>query len=154
MNKKIYNIKNFWSGVFFLLLAVGYIVLLIIDPKDMNSLRNIKSIIFAISCVFIGLGQILRGLNRRCAKEDEQNTDERNKLVVLKTESSAYNISFNFSIVLTILLVIVIGVIKSNDLIDATILNGFIGIFVGVAIMPTIMVIAYIGANIYHNRRN
>ena len=38
--------------------------------------------------------------------------------------------------------------------IDATIYNGLIGMLVGVSIMPTIMIIAYVGANIYHNKRN
>ena len=115
MNIKIYNKKGFWSGVFFLLTAVAYIILLINDPHDMNTVSNIKSILFTIFCVLIGVSQVYRGMDSKSSKEDEQNDDERNKLVLLKTESSTYKITFNFSIVLTILVVIAIGVTKSND---------------------------------------
>ncbi len=154
MNIKIYNKKGFWSGVFFLVLAVASITFMIIAPNDMRTVKIVKSILITIFCVFIGVGQVLRGLDSKCTKEDEQNEDERNKLVVLKSESSAYNITFDFSIVLTILLVIAIGVAKSNGSIDIAVFNGLIGILVGVAIILTIMIIAYTGANIYHNKRN
>jgi len=145
MNKKIYNKKGFWSGVFFLILAVTYVLLLIINPHDTNSMSNIKSIFFAILCVLIGVGQVYRSMDSKCANEDDRNDDERNKLVVLKTESSAYKITFNISLVLTLLLAIAIGVTKNDDL---------LGIFVGVGIMPTIMIISYICANSYHNKRS
>ena len=145
MNKKIYNKKGFFSGVFFLILAVIYVILLIINPHGINSITNIKSILFAILSVLIGAGQIYRSMDNKCTKEDFHNDDERNRLVVLKTESSAYKITFNISIALTLLLAIAIGVTKNDD---------FIGILVGVAIMPTIMIISYICANFYHNKRN
>ncbi|MBU3160786.1 hypothetical protein KPL37_13655 [Clostridium frigoris] len=145
MNKKIYNKKGFWSGVFFLLLAVVYIILLVNNWNDMNSIRNGKSILFAIICALIGISQIYRGLDSKCAKEDAQDDDERKKLVILKTESSTYKITFNISIVLTLLLAVAIGVTENDDL---------LGVFVGVAIMPTIMIISYMFANHYHNKHN
>lgn len=154
MNRKIYNKKGFWSGVVFLLLAVIYIISLINNWNDINSIRNGKSIFFAIICVLIGVVQVYRGMNGKCAKEDAQNDDERKKLVLLKTESSTYKITFNFSLVLTLLLAIAIGVTKSNGVIDAITFNSLMGMFIGVAIMPTIMIIAYICANNYHNKRN
>lgn len=154
MNKKIYNMKSFCSGVFFLLLAVGYNIFLISDSKSINLLMNVKSILFTIICIFIGVGQVFRSLVRKYSREDEQNNDERNKLVILKTESSVYKITFNFSIILVILLVIAIGIVKSNKSIDPSIFNTLLGMFIGVSIIPTIMLTAYIGANIYHNKRN
>ena len=153
MNIKIYNKKGFWSGVFFLVLAVTSIPIMMNNSYDWNSARNIKSIIVTIFCVLIGVGQVYRGMNSKLSKEDEQNDDEREKLVLLKTESSAYKITFNFCIVLTILLALALGVTKKAGVIDVITFNGLIGIFIGVAIMPTIMIIAYIGANIYHDKR-
>ena len=154
MNIKIYNKKGFWSGVFFLVLAVTSIPIIINSPHDMNSARNIKSIIVTIFCVFIGLGQVLRGLDSKCTKEDEQNDDERKRLVDLKTKSSAYTVSLYFCIVLSLLLAITIGVKKSDTLLGVATFNGLIGIFVGVGMITGIMFIAAIGANIYHDKRN
>lgn len=150
---KIYNKKGFWSGVSFLLVAVAYIILLINDPHDLNTVSNVKSIFFTILCVLFGVSQVYRGLDSKRTKEDEQNADERSKLVTLKAESSAFKITFNLFLVLTGLLMVAIGVIKYNGLTDATIYHGLLGIFVGVAIVPSIMVIASIGANIYHDKR-
>ncbi|MCB8818886.1 hypothetical protein [Desulfosporosinus shakirovi] len=150
---KIYNKKGFWSGIFFLLVAVAYIILLINDPHDMNTVSNVKSIFFAILCVLFGVSQVYRGLDSKRTKEDEQNDDERKKLVTLKAESTAFRITFNIFLVLTALLILAIGVTKYNGLMDVTIYNSLLGIFVGVAIVPSIMVIAIIGANIYHDKR-
>ncbi|WP_298839525.1 hypothetical protein [Clostridium sp.] len=111
----------------------------------MNSIRNGKNILFTIICLLIGISQIYRGLDSKCTTEDTKDDDERKKLVTLKTESSTYKITFNISIVLTLVLAVAIGVTKNDDL---------SGIFVGVAIMPTIMIISYIFANDYHNKRN
>ena len=152
MSKKIYNKKGFWSGVSFLLAAVAYIILLIKDPH-MNSVSNVKSIFFTILCVLFGVSQVYRGLNCKRSKEDEQNDDERRKLVTLKAESSAFKITFNLSLALTVLLIIAIGVKKYNGLMDVERYNGLLGIFVGVSIVPSIMLIAIIGANIYHDKR-
>ena len=153
MNIKIYNKKGFWSGVFFLVLAVTSTTIMINNSHDWNSARNIKSIIVTIFCVFIGLGQVLRGLDSKCTKEDEQNDDERKKLVDLKTKSSAYTITLYFCIVLSLLLAITIGVKKSDTLIEFSVFNGLLGIFLGVGIVTGIMFIAAIGANIYHDKR-
>lgn len=152
MNKKIYNKKGFWSGVFFLLAAVAYIILLIKDPH-MNSVSNVKSIFFTVLSVLFGVSQVYRGLNYKRSKEDEQNDDERRKLVTLKAESSAFNITFNLFLALTVLLLIVIGLTKYNGSMDLRIYNGLLGIFVGVSIVPSIMFITIIGANIYHDKR-
>lgn len=145
MNKKIYNKKSFWGGVGFLLLAVLYIILMINHKNSMYSISNIKSILFTIFCVFTGIVQIYRGLDSKSTKEDDQNDDERRKLIILKTESSAYKITFNVSIVLTLLLAITLRANNRDDL---------LGILVGVGIMPGIMVISYMFANYYHNKRN
>ena len=145
MKKKIYNKKGFWSGVSLLFLAVCYTILLLNKWDNVNSMKNGKSILFAIICTFTGIVQIYRGLDSKCTKEDDQDDDERKKLVILKTESSAYKATMNISIVLTILLSIGIGVTKDNNL---------LGILVGVGIMPGIMVISYIFASVYHNKRN
>jgi len=153
MNIKIYNKKGFWSGVWFLLLAVGSIILLINNPHGMNTTRNIKSILATIICVLIGITQVYRGLDSQCTKEDEQNDDERNKLVVLKAESSAYRITFYLCMLLTILLATAVGVAKFKGSIDVATFNGLLGIFVGVAIVPTIMIISYTAACIYHEKR-
>jgi len=153
MNIKIYNKKGFWSGVFFLVLAVTSIPIMMNNSHDWNSARNIKSIIVTIFCVFIGLGQVLRGLDSKCTEEDEQNDDERQRLVDLKTKSSAYTASLYFCIVLSLLLAITIGVKKSDTLLGVATFNGLIGILVGVGITTSIMFIAAIAANIYHDNR-
>ncbi|HZK53450.1 MAG TPA: hypothetical protein VFC84_04510 [Desulfosporosinus sp.] len=149
----IYNKKGFWSGVFFLVIAIGDIILMIIAPNPISTARMVKRIFITIVCVLIGLTQVYRGLSRKCTKEDQQNDDERNKLVMIKAGSSAFIITFNFCLVLAVLLLIAVAVTKSKGTIDATVFNSLIGIFIGVSIVPTIMFFSYIGASIYHDKR-
>lgn len=144
MSYKIKNIKGFWSGICFLLLGVAYISFIIINRNDMD-ISTAKSSVFAVFCVFIGIGQVYSSLNSKRAKEDEQNDDERERLVKLKAESSTYKITFNISLILTLLLAIAVGVTKNS---------GLAGILVGVAIMPTIMIISYICSYSIHNKHN
>lgn len=143
---KIYNKKGFWSGVLLLLLAIVYVPTLMNNFNNMDTtMRIAKSILIIVSCVLFGITGIYRGINSKWAKEDAQEDDERKKLVNTKTKSSAFIVAFFFSIFLALLLAITIGVTKDES---------FVGIFVGVGLMTTIMFIAYIGANIYHNKRN
>ncbi|HZK52956.1 MAG TPA: hypothetical protein VFC84_01940 [Desulfosporosinus sp.] len=146
MKLKIHNKKGFWGGAFLLLLAVFYIPTLMNNITDMDTTMRIgKTILIITACALFGVTGVYRGINSKCAKEDAQEDDERKKLVDIKTKSSAFIVTFLFSIFLALVLAISIGITKNNN---------FTGIFVGVGIMPTIMIIAYICANIYQNKRN
>ncbi|EHQ90988.1 hypothetical protein [Desulfosporosinus youngiae] len=144
MKKKIYNKKRFWSGIVFLLLAAVGIPLDIIRFDELSTLRNIKHVLIDIFCVLFGVTEVLRSLSSSFSKVDKQNNDEREKLVTLKSKSSAYNITFSICAAITVLSAMAFGLTKHEE---------FIGIFIGIGIVPTIMIIAEISCYFYHDKR-
>ncbi|SFD25560.1 hypothetical protein [Clostridium uliginosum] len=145
MKKKIYNKKKFWSGIVFLFLAAISIPDTIIRFNNLDILRIIKYIILDTFCVLFGVTEVYRSLSNKCTKEDVQNDDERENLINMKSKSSAFNITFLICIAITILSIIALSVTKN------IMLGGF---FIGIGIVPTIMVIAEVGSYFYHDKRN
>jgi amino acid permease len=145
MKKKIYNKKKFWSGIVFLLLAAISIPSTITDFNNLDALKNIKHIVIDTFCVLFGLTEIYRSLSSKCTKEDEKNDDERESFINMKSQSSAFKITFFICIAITIISIIGLAITKNIML---------VGFFIGIGIVPTIMVIANIGGYIYHNNRN
>lgn len=145
MKKKIYNKKKFWSGLVFLLLAVIAIPQDIIRFENLSAMRNIKNVLVDTFCLLFGVTELYRSLSSKCSKEDKQNDDEREKLVTLKSKSSAFNITFYICAAITVLTALAFAKTKHEEL---------IGIFVGIGMVPTIMVITGIGCYFYHDKRN
>ncbi|WP_088189199.1 hypothetical protein [Desulfosporosinus sp. FKA] len=145
MGKKIHNQKKFWSGIVFLLLAGTGIFITVSRFHDYPTLRMIKSVLIDAFCLLFGATSVARSLNERCTQEDEQNNDEREKLITMKSKSSAYNITFFVCAAITVLSALAWRITK---------FEGMIGIFIGIGIVPTIMIIAEISCYYYHDKRN
>lgn len=145
MKTKIYNKKKFWSGIVFLLLAAISVPSTIKHLNTSDTLRIIKYITIDIFCIIFGVTEIYRSLSSKCTKEDEQNDDEREMLIALKSKSNAFNISFFICATITILSGIALGVTKNNV---------WGGIFIGIGIVPTIMIIAEVSSYFYYDKRN
>lgn len=145
MKKKIYNKKKFWSGIVFLLLAAISIPGTIIRFNNLDVLRIIKYVLLDIFCILFGVTEIYRSLSSKCTKEDNQNDDERQNLIDMKSKSNAFDIIFFICAVITILSAIVLGVTKNNV---------WGGIFIGIGIVPTIMMIVELSSYFYYDKRN
>ena len=145
MKKKIYNKKKFWSGIVFLLLAAISIPDTITRFNNLNALRITKSIILDTFCILFGVTEVCRSLSIKYTKQDDQNDDERVNLVNMKSKTSAFNITLLICITIAILSAIAWGVTKHDVC---------LGIFSGVIIIITIMMIAEISSYFYHNKRN
>lgn len=144
MKRKIYNKKKFWSGIGFLLIAVVGIPIDISRFDDLSTMMNIKHVLMGIFCVLFGVTSVYRSLSGSCTKEDEQNDDEREKLVTLKSKSSAFSITFYICTTIMILSLLAFGKTKSE---------GLMGIFVGLGLLFAIMMITEISCYFYHDKR-
>lgn len=145
MKKKIYNKKKFWSGIVFLVLAAISVPVTIIRFNNIDTLINIKHIIVDIFCILFGVTEVYRSLSSKCTREDKLNDDEREKLITIKSKSRAYNITFFICIAITLLSIIAAAATKNLVL---------LGIFIGIAIVPTIMIIAELSSYFYFDKRN
>ncbi|WP_244835075.1 hypothetical protein [Clostridium sp. BJN0001] len=80
--KKIYNKKKFFSGIVFLILAVVTFFAMSIPSIDKSAFRSMESVVIGILCFLFGITEVYRSLNKKCTKEDRQNDDEREKLII------------------------------------------------------------------------
>jgi nucleoside recognition membrane protein YjiH len=145
MKKKIYNKKNFWSGIVFLVLAGINIPLMVIKFQNLDTIRIIKSMLIITFCILFGATSVYRSLNSKCNKEDMQNDDEREKEITLKSKSSAYNVTFTITASMTIISAIAFGITRNDVL---------MGIFIGSGIVPSIMAISGLCGYFYYDKRN
>ncbi len=84
---KIYNWKNFASGLFTLFLGV---VLLAMGFKTGI---NWGDVVLSVMCFFLGGGTFIRSLSKKMSMEDKlDELDERDNLVQLKNQSLAFKI--------------------------------------------------------------
>lgn len=145
MRKKIYDKKKFCSGMVFLLLSVFAIVSTIIHFNSLDTLRLIEYILVVIFCVLFGITEVYRSLSSKCTKEDKKNNDEREFLVNMKSKSSAFNSTFSICLIITIMCMFALLLTK-NVL--------FVGILIGIGVVPVIMIITQIISYSYYNKRN
>ncbi|TGE38119.1 hypothetical protein E4K67_09065 [Desulfosporosinus fructosivorans] len=144
MKRKIYNKKKFWSGIGFLFLAAIAIPLDIIRFEELSTMRNIKHVLIDTFCILAGVTSVYRSLSNSCTKEDQQNDDEREKLVTLKSKSSAFSITFYICATIAALTLLAFTKTRQEE---------FMGIFIGIGIVPTIMIITEISCYFYHDKR-
>ncbi|KOC31251.1 hypothetical protein [Clostridium botulinum] len=145
MKKKIYNKKNFRSGMCFLSIAImGSIVSFLKGCDKFSCISMIKSIILNFLLLFMGISYIYRSLNYRYSKEDIQDDDEREKLLSLKAESSSLSFSTGFCFVFEVILMIAFGITKNN---------GIIAPLICVGLIFNVLLISPVFAYIYHNKR-
>lgn len=142
---KIYSKKNFSIGLIFLLLALVGIIFTILDFNNLNTLKVLKNILLDICCVIFGIFEVYRSLSKKYTKEDNQDNDEREYLLTMKSKSIAYNITFLICCISTILCIITFAITKNTMLIEIFIVN---------AAITTIMFLAEICSYLYYNKRN
>lgn len=135
---KIYNKKSFLFGIFSTALGLLNTVTSIATGFD------VKSVILIVLLLFFGLTSIIRSLSHRLSKEDKQeDLDERNRLISLKSKSKSFNITQLITFLLLIIF-LVTGAIKEN--------NTFIGIGVGLTFAYTISMFAEIFTYMYYEK--
>mgnify|MGYP001561380336 FL=1 len=92
-----------------------------------------------------GVTNVCRSLSSKCTKQDEQNDDERVKLVNIKSKASAFNITLFVCFTIVILSMIAWRVTKDDVCLV---------IFSCFGIIITIMMIAEMSSYFYHDKRN
>ena len=104
---KCYNPKNTVYGI--VLLLLGILNFLFSSPGG----RNWNDWVLILACLFWGGGILYRSFSQKYAAEDKlEEQDERNRLVLLKNKSRAFQLVEWGSLVLATLLII-LG--KQND---------------------------------------
>lgn len=135
---KIYNKRSFISGVVSFLLGLALLLCCIFKEFDL------KSVLLMIFMFFIGMNEIRRSISYQMSREDKiDDLDERNRLIGLKSQSKAFNVTQNICFLLQLAFMIM-GAIAKEML--------FIYIGLGLAFSFTISMIAEISACIYYEK--
>ena len=138
---KIYNKKTFCFGVFAVALGV-----LNVAADFVNKKWEVSGIVLAAALFFVGIGSLLRSLSRKMAREDKlEETDERNRLIALKSKSMSLRIVQVVSFSLMLMLLIAGKVTGAESLIAAG---------VGLAFAVGISVFAEFFTSLYYEAKN
>ena len=109
---KIYNKKNFISGIFWTFLGISILLHAIIKPEA-EILLQIKYVVLSVGVLIIGSSSLLRSLSKTAARQDLiEELDERNKLVVLKSKAKLLDLLIG--ILIAIAVIGFIGLVSSN----------------------------------------
>lgn len=137
---KIYNKKNFWLGVQFIVLAAGLLVLGFLKGF------KLKNIALMALCFMIGGSFLIRSLSKEMSRKDRlDDMDERNQLINLKSSSRANSITQIGSVILMGIF-FGIGIASDADLMK--------GAGVGVAFCFTVSLWAEMFAKLYYEKKN
>ncbi len=138
---KIYNKKTFCFGVFAVALGV-----LNVAADFVNKKWEVSGIVLAAALFFVGIGSLMRSLSRKMAREDKlEETDERNRLIALKSKSMSLRIVQAVSFLLMLILLIAGKVTGAESLIAAG---------VGLAFAVGISVFAEFFTSLYYEAKN
>lgn len=140
---KIYNKKTFRSGLISLILSIILIILFINKGITLNNLRDIKTVILVTILITTGLYELHISLNKKHSKEYEKENDERMTFIQLKSKSKVADVIFYFTLISTIICAIVLS-LTHNMIIG--------GILLGIAIIPTMMIILEIIFLAYYDK--
>lgn len=130
---KVYNKKGFFSGV--LWTAVGAFCLYrdIVDSADFLP-QQIKSVLFSLLCLAIGLTCLIRAFSKSSTREDRiEEMDERNRLVQLRTNFLTLNILGYLQLAGTIIGILGFTFTKTE-------IYGFLFLFSGISITVTAVI--------------
>lgn len=137
---KIYNKKNFWLGMQFIVLALGLLILGFFKGF------KLKNIAIMIMCFVIGVSFLMRSLSKEMSRKDRlDDMDERNRLVHLNSCSRANSITQVGSVILMGIF-FGIGIASDADLMK--------GAGVGVAFCFTVSLWAEMFARLYYEKKN
>ncbi len=138
---KIYNRKVFISGIFMLFLGVFTLF-----AKFINNDMGIQSVILILALIMLGFGSVMRSISQKMAKEDKiDELDERNRLIKLKSKSSAFQLTQGISFILMLAL-LAMGKVSGYE--------GFIAMSVGLAFAFVISMLAEIFTFLYYEAKN
>lgn len=138
---KIYNKKEFISGLVSIFLGAGNLLIRI-------GQQNIKTkmIILATALLLMGFNSIIRSLSVKKFQEDKlENLDERNILIKLKSQSKAFEITRILSYVLVFTLIIMGG--RSGEKV-------FFAMALSVGFMHTIFMFSELFTYVYYESKN
>lgn len=124
--KKIYNKKSLWFGLFFLVVSLIFIALLTIQFNDMSNGKIISYSIYIVLSLLFGFNFIQESLSYKKTKKANQEQDEREELVKLKSASASIIIIQLASFILLIVAIIVWYLSRINILIGAVVAFGLI----------------------------
>lgn len=137
---KIWNKKTFSVGAFFSFLAVALLIMGILTGF------SVSNVIYMVLCIMIGFGFIERSFSKEKSKQDKlDDSDERNRLIALKSKSKSFIITQMVGGILVALFLGVGGALD-NMLILA--------VGIGAAACFTVSLIAEFLTKIYYEKHN
>ncbi|MFD3450243.1 hypothetical protein ACFDTO_37320 [Microbacteriaceae bacterium 4G12] len=99
---KVYNKKGLIWGVISTILGGWALVLDIIKPNDFLP-EQIKSVLFSVLLITIGISGFIRAFSRKATQVDlVEEQDERNRLIIFKSKARTLDILFWCLVVITI----------------------------------------------------
>lgn len=130
MKNKIYNKKTFCLGMFFLLLSLVSLTELIFSFDSMSVGKILKNFIYLVFSTFVGFWSVQESLNYKQTKRAEQEKDEREELVNLKSANASIIIIQIASFILVIVAVIVWYLGKIDGLIGAALIGSAVAFWI------------------------
>lgn len=140
---KIYNKKTFYSGLISLILSIITIIICVTKGITLNNLSDFKTIVVIAILMMTGLYELHVSLNKKHSIEYEKENDERMQFLELKAKSKVANITFNFSLILTVICMITLA-LTHNVLVG--------GILIGISVIPVMMIILEIIFLCYYDK--
>jgi hypothetical protein len=126
MKNKIYNRSTFWLGIFFLVLSLVSVIELIFFFNSMSGGKILKIFIYLVFTTTVGFWSVQDSLSYKRTKKSEQEKDEREELVNLKSDHTTIIIIQIVSFILTIAATIVWYLSNVNEMIFVVIAFGLI----------------------------
>ncbi len=137
---KIYNKKTFFVGVYFIVMAVGLVVLCFLKefkPYDL---------ILAGFCALIGLPFLLRSLSYEKSRKDKlEEREERNRFIALQSNSKSHQLT---QIGCSVIMVLFFAMSRISGS------AYFVGIGIGAAFCLTVSLFAEMFTKIYYEKRS
>ena len=132
---KIYHRKNFLAGLVETILGLLNLPLAFLNGFELSNL------VIGLTCLFFGVGTILRACSRKYAIEDKL---ERNQLVQLKSLSKSFQLTrwISFAMMLAFL---VMGKLSGK--------MSFIGMAVGIALVFPVSLFVEMGTFLYYESK-
>lgn len=110
----VYNKTRFFDGIWLLLCALGSLVTT--WSKGLDWHQHVYTVLF----FYFGMDRIVRAISLEEAKKDIiEERDERNKLVILKTQAMSFQITQTVSLLLMVFFVLKGGQFNQLDLVSA-----------------------------------
>ena len=141
--KNIYVIGEIFSSLLGLIKVYSMVIAPYKIIRSLNNLRNFKSIIIIVFLMMSGVYELHVSLNKKHSIEYEKENDERMQFLELKAKSKVANITFDFSLILTVVCMITLA-LTHNVLVG--------GILIGISVIPIMMIVLEIIFLAYYDK--